>query len=355
MHITRLEAWPVHLKLSEPYTIAYETIESTTNVFVRLHTNGPLVGHGVAAPDLPITRETPADVLSALDDIAEPLLIGQDPTRPALLYDRLRQALGWRPSTLAALDLALLDLLGQAAGLPLWKLLGGARECIRTSMTIGILDEQATLAEARRWLAHGFRSLKLKGGLDVQSDIARVRKVRELAGAEVELAFDANQGYSVDDALAFAHGCDEAGLAYIEQPTPAASFALLARVRKSSRAPIMADESLTTPQEAFALAATKSVSLFNVKLQKVGGIQRALAIDGIASAEGIGLMVGCLDECALSIAAGLHFALARPGVRFADLDSHFALLDDPTAGAVIFRDGCLYPGDHPGLAVPGFA
>ncbi len=349
MHITRLETWTVPLVLSDPYTIAYEVVESTTNVFVRLHTEGPLVGHGVASPDLHVTRETPEEVEAALTGLAAPLIVGQDPTRPAVLYGRLREALGFRPSTLAALDVAILDLFGQAAGLPLWKLLGGERESIRTSVTIGILDEQATIEEARRWLKYGFRSLKLKGGLDVQNDITRVRKVRELAGPAVELSFDANQGYSVAEALAFVRGCESVGLAYVEQPTPKETPSLLADVQNQTQTPIMADESVSTPEEAFKLAAANCVQCINVKLQKVGGIQPALTIDGIATGAGIGLMVGCLDECALSIAAGLHFALARPNVWFADLDSHFALADDPTAGAVIFRDGCLYPREGPGV------
>jgi L-alanine-DL-glutamate epimerase-like enolase superfamily enzyme len=349
MHITRIEAWPVHLKC-EPYTIAYETVESTTNVFVRLHTNGPLVGYGVAAPDLPVTGETPEDVLTALGQ-AEAILKGQGVERPAQLYRGLRDGLGWKPSTLAALDMAVLDLHSQIADMPLWKLLGGARDRILTSVTIGILDEKSTIEETQRWLARGFRSIKLKGGLNVQSDITRVHKVRETIGPDVELSFDANQGYSVSDALTFVRACDTAGLAYVEQPTPRKSVSDLVAVQRDSQIPIMADESLKTPQDAHELAGR--IPLFNVKLQKVGGIQAALMIDALAIAWGVTLMVGCLDECALSVAAGLHFALGRPSVCFADLDSHFTLLDDPTAGAVVFRDGYLYPGERRGLSPPG--
>ncbi len=344
MRITRVEAWPVSLRLSEPYTIAYETVEATTNVFVRLHTDTPHVGLGCAAPDVPVTGEMPGDVLAALESSAS-LLVGEDPTRYALVLGRVRQAIGFRPSTLAALDMALFDLLGKLAGLPLWKLLGGARDSILTSITIGILDEQATVAEARRWLAWGFRSLKLKGGLDVEGDLSRIAKVLEAVGPEVELSFDANQGYSGEDALTFVRRCGR--LAYIEQPTARDAPVLLAEVQQHSAIPIMADESVTTPEQALALAG--AVRLFNVKLQKVGGIQAALALDGIAAGAGVGLMVGCLDECALAIAAGLHFALGRPGVRFADLDSHLSLLDDPTAGVVTVRDGRLVPNDLPGL------
>jgi L-alanine-DL-glutamate epimerase-like enolase superfamily enzyme len=350
MHITRIEAWPVRMPLSEPYTIAYETVDSTVNIFLRLHTDTQHVGLGCAAPDPYITGETPDDVLAALDQ-AGPALAGLDPTRPAAIYARLRQVLGKCPSTLAALDMAVLDLLGKVCGLPIWRLLGGARESIRASMTIGIMDEKDTLAEARRWLSQGFTFLKLKGGLDPAGDAARARKVRELVGAHVWLALDANGGYTVQQSLAFLEAAAAADLVFLEQPTPREHPGWLGEVQRRSAVPVMADEALTTPRQALELAGAAQVKLFNIKLQKVGGIHPGLMIDAVGDSAGIGVMVGCLDESALAIAAGLHFALARPNVVYADLDAHFVLIGDPANGAVICREGFLYPSDAPGLGV----
>ena len=216
-------------------------------------------------------------------------------------------------------------------------------------MTIGILGERDTVAEARRWTAEGFAFLKLKGGLDPAADVARTLKVRETVGREVRLAFDANGGYTVEQSRAFVAGTTSAGLEFLEQPTPREHPEWLSEVQQSTPLPIMVDECLTTPRQALGLA--RCVRLFNIKLMKVGGIHPALVIDGVAESAGVGVMVGCLDESALAIAAGLHFALARPSVRYADLDAHFALVGDPAAGAVIVRDGFLYPNAGPGLGV----
>lgn len=350
MRIRNVEAWRVDLALSEPYEIAYETISSAPQVFLRLTTDS-LVGYGCAAPDLEVTGEDAGSVLHFLSEVAEPVLRGADALRPARILEQLRQPAVDSSSALAAVDMALHDLLGKAAGIPLWRLLGGYRDRMRTSVTVGILPIEETVLKSRSYVESGFRCLKLKGGRDPELDAARVLAVRKAVGPAIGLRFDANQGYSVGDSQRFVEATRSAKLEVLEQPTPRGEPDLLGRVTESVHLPVMADESLMTLRDAFRIARRDLADMVNVKLMKVGGIAEALAVNSVARSARLEVMVGCMDESELAIAAGLHFALARPNVVYADLDGHLDLIGDPAAGTVILRGGTLFPSDRPGLGL----
>jgi L-alanine-DL-glutamate epimerase-like enolase superfamily enzyme len=351
MKITGVDCWSMRFPLAEPYTISYEEVEETTNVFLRIETDAGLIGLGCAAPDEAVTGESPRSVETAIRDTVEPAVHGSDPLRLEMIMERLRRPLAGNPSARAAVDMALYDILGKRAGLPVWKLLGGFRDRIRTSVTVGILPVRDTVARAADWFRQGFTCLKIKGGLDPEADAERLLAVREELGPKVELRFDANQGYTVEQTLELVRRTKRAHLQLIEQPTPRGRPELMATISRQVPIPVMADESLMDLRDAFRLAKNGLVDMVNIKLMKVGGIAEALHINAVSRAAGLEVMIGCMDESALAIAAGLHFALARPNVVFADLDGHFDLMGDPARYGVHLRDGQLLPSGRPGLGV----
>ncbi|MBW1880042.1 MAG: dipeptide epimerase [Deltaproteobacteria bacterium] len=350
MRIERVEWVRVEMGLREPYTIAYETVDHAENLFVQVVTDGPYLGFGCAAPDSWVTGET-YDAAAATLGAVSGALVGADPLRRARVLHALAPMLQESPSVAAAIDMALLDLLGKVAVLPVWRLLGGFRRSMPTSGTVFIGQPDRMVTAARRFVEEGFSAIKLKGGRDPEGDAEMVRRVRAAVGKKVALRFDANQGYTAEQAFAFLAAVEDLGLELFEQPTHRGEGVALHRVTQRASMAVMADESLLDLADAFRLARGELVDMINIKLMKVGGIEAALAVNAVARAAGLEAMVGCVDESALSIAAGLHLALARPNVEYADLDGHLDLLDDPGAGAVRLESGVLYPTDAPGLGL----
>ena len=354
MRILRVDVEVLPLTLREPYTIATETVHEATNVVVRLITDGPHVGLGIAAPEETVTGEDLAHCLSALRDVATPALLGEDALRRTQIIERIRGPLHDAPAARAAVDMALYDLLGKAARQPVWRLLGGFRTHMATSVTIFILPIPETVRRAQAFAAEGFHAIKLKGGLDVDEDIARINAVRAAVGPKMDLRYDANQGYTAAEAERFFIETRHVGLSLFEQPTPADALKAMRQVVGAVSTPVMADESVLCLADAFLFARKDAMDMVNLKLAKVGGLDEAAMMNGVARAAGIEVMVGCMDEAALSIASGLAFACSRRNVELADLDGHLDFTDDPTAGAVHLEDGCLWPSDAPGFGVVDF-
>lgn len=353
MRIRAVEVERLGLRLAEPYTIAYETVSSVDNLLVRLVLERGIVALGIAAPDAGVTGET-LEASEAALAVAADRILGMDASRRMHVLDAAAPHLRGCPAACAALDQALFDGLAKRAGLPAWKLLGGFRSSMPTSVTLFLAPPDEVVERAVAFRAQGFSLLKLKGGDAVELDVERILRVRQAVGPDVQLLFDANQGYSAEQIRTLYDQVRDAGLSVIEQPTrPSPRSERLRKVTDALPIPVMADESLLDLGDALHLVRGEAVDMVNIKLAKVGGLDQALLINGVARAGGLEVMVGCMDECALSIAAGLAFALSRPNVEYADLDGHLDLLDDPTTAAVRLQDGVLYPSLEPGFGIAG--
>ena len=348
MKITNISYERLDLKLSIPYTIAYETIDNTVNFILKVETDSTIVGYGCAAPDKIVTGEHPIDVEKALKNTIVPYLKDKDPFTYASILMELKYMLGKKSASLNMVDMALHDIISKKADVPLYKYLGGYRKYIPTSRTIGILPLEETLLQAEEFVKKGFSILKIKGGNSLEEDIEKMTLLHERF-PQVTFRFDGNQGYSVVDSVAFVKATSQIGIEIFEQPTKLEEEERLGQVMNQVDIPVMADESLKTLTDVFRLAQNERVDMLNIKLMKVGGILEGMHINSVAKSAGLETMIGCNDECALGISAGLHFALSRPNIHFADLDGHLDVLDDPFTKLFDLKKGVLYPSEASGL------
>jgi len=349
MRIVESEVWRTDFVLREPYTIAYGTYDAATNFFVRLRDDDGQEGFGCAAPAAEVTGETVPACGAALGELCAALEAGAE--------DPVASARTPTPAAAAALDMALHDLRARSLGVPVYAMLGGKHGSLPTSITIGIGDLEETRAQGRRYADAGFRALKVKGGRDARLDTERMLALRADLGENMELRFDANEGYSAKDAETFIRASSRARITVLEQPTKRGDAAALARVRMAldalpaPRPSLLADEDAMGVNSVASLVAAGLVDGVVVKLMKCGGISAALEIDSLAAGAGMRNMVSCMDESALAIAAGLHYALAAQHCDWIDLDGHLDLLDDPTSPAIHLLEGRLEPAAEPGFGV----
>jgi L-alanine-DL-glutamate epimerase-like enolase superfamily enzyme len=326
----------VSLRLAETFVIARESQDVAEVVQVELRHDG-VSGFGEAAP---IERydESAASALAFVESSGE--LLGDDPFALEAIGARLAERPGEQAAK-AALDAALHDLCGKVLGVPVWRLLGLPRDGPPTSWTLGIGDPDETARKAER--ARGrFRRLKLKLGGGDGLDVERVRAVR--AVTDVPLQVDVNEYWSLDEALDALPRLAELGVEYCEQPLPAGD-AGGAELKRRSPIPIFLDEDCHTLADVAACA--EVAHGVNIKLAKSGGIREAVRMAHAARALGLGVMLGCMVESGLGIAAGAHVASLCDHV---DLDGNLLLAEDPWPGVELV-DGVQLPSERPGLGV----
>ena len=317
MKITRLETLPVHVPLRKGMMTKTAHGEHVLSKYVllRVHTDEGLVGLGEATVDPRWTGETPESAIAVIHRLFEPVLTGRDPRNITSLRAAMDFAAKQNPFTKAAVEMALWDLASKAAGVPVCQLLGGAvRERIAIKMVVGAFDTPRALKLAEQFLSQGFRTIKVKVGLDPAADVDRVRAVRELAGPNVPIGIDANCGWSPSVARSALRRMEPYELLFAEQPIPPGDPSALARLRTATSASIMADESVFTLADAWLLARAYAADVLSVYPGKHGGIAGTVEIVHLAQAAGIACCIGSNLELGVGSAAMLHVAAAMPGI-----------------------------------------
>jgi L-alanine-DL-glutamate epimerase-like enolase superfamily enzyme len=322
----------VTLELAETFVISRESAETADVVQIEIR-HGGASGFGEAAP---IDRydESAESALAWLDGLE----LGDDPWALDEIHARLPAG---EQAARSAVDAALHDLCGKLAGVPAWKMLGLRREGPPTSFTVwlGDPDDMARRAEKA---AGRFRRLKLKLGGRDGLDVERVRAVRGVTG--VPLQVDVNEYWMLEEALDALPQLAQLGVQYCEQPLPAADPGG-AELRRRSALPIYVDEDCHTLAHVADCAGIAHG--ITIKLAKSGGIREAVRMAHAARALGLGVMLGCMIESGLGIAAGAQIASLCDHV---DLDGNLLLARDPWHGVELV-DGVQLPAEAPGLGV----
>jgi len=351
MGIQSIEAYPVVLRYREPFRIAPTTTVETHNIIVKVITDFKIVGIGESSPSKRVTKETPQTVIETLDKIA-PHLLGMCPLRIEQVNETMDELVSENTSAKAAIDIALHDILGKAARKPLFKLIGGFREDILTDLTLSIKEPKEMAKDAVKAVKKGFTALKVKVGVNPTKDFERIRRIREAVGSEIAIRIDANQGWTVKEAIAILNKLEPLKIEFVEQPVKADDIPGLAEITESSPIPVMADESVHTPEDALHLIKEKAAHMINIKLMKSGGILKARKIVAIAEAANVPCMIGCMGESAVGITAGVHLASALKNIRYADLDSDILIADKLVfKGSPALKASKRVPSMKPGLGI----
>lgn len=351
MKITDYSCRRLTMRLKKPIRVALGEISCGDTVLLRLDTDTGLSGYGEGSGVPFVTGEDCGDVLSGVEKLAE-AAIGRSPFEPGAIHAAMDAAFTGRSAAKAAIDMALYDLMARAAGLPLYRFLGGSCPAVETDKTITLAAPREMAAEAAELARRGFRHIKIKAGEDPETDIEAVRLIREAAGPEVELKLDANQGWDVRTTQRVMRALGDCGISALEQPLPAADLCGMSRLRGTLGLPLMADESCFGPGDAANILRCGAADLINIKLMKSGGLYKARRINAVAEAFGAACMLGCMTESRIGISAAASLAAAERNIRWADLDSAMFFEDSREISG-----GCVYDGawirlsEEPGLGV----
>lgn len=341
----------VRLRLAEPLRISRSTTTARDAVRLSIEHEG-LHGHGETVTSVYYGLDT-AGVTHWLDRCGRTLARFADPESAlAAVSDQAAGgaggpvAPGTPPAVTAAVESALLDLVGKRAGTPVHSLLGTATApAAATARTIGITSPGHAATLAARLAGEGFTVIKLKAGSpDPEDDVARVHAVRA-AAPPVRLLLDPNGGWSGAAAPTLLGRFAELGVEAVEQPVAPGDPEALARLAARSPLPVIADEDAVGIEDARRLAGR--VHGINVKLAKCGGVSAALRIARLIDGSSTALMLGCLTASSLGIAPAVHLA---DRARWTDLDGHLLLAHDPWTG-IGGADGTVRVSSHPGLGV----
>jgi L-alanine-DL-glutamate epimerase-like enolase superfamily enzyme len=306
------------------FHIAHSSNTTTENILVKLLYDNGIVGIGEASPSFRVNGEV-SSVLPGYQEPLREMLIGMDGRKYAVIFENVEFLSKTSPSLKAAVQYAALDAFSKYYNTTVYEILGGKKEYVETDYTVSIGTIEESTKEAKELLKRGFKTIKVKVGEDVKTDIERMRAIAEVA-PDTEFIIDANTGYTPKQAVYFADALyrDRIPVLVFEQPTKVNDIEGLKFVRYNSKFPVAADESAKNRNDAYKLIKENAVDFINIKLMKTG-ITDALGIIELARTASVKLMIGCMAESSIGISQSIHLAVGTGAFTYHDLDSHMLL------------------------------
>jgi o-succinylbenzoate synthase len=353
MKIAKIEAIAVSLPMVKPVKMSFEEVRRAENLIVQLHTDDGIIGWGEAASAPTMTGETVESMVAAVRYLA-PLLLQMDAADIAAVTVQADRYLHGNNSAKAAIEMALHDALGRATGKPVYELIGGKRrERVPLLRLIGTGSAAGDLEEIRRKKSAGYVAFKIKVGVaSPEVDAARSRELCAALDAGMLVCADANQGWSVAQAVSYVQAMQDTRLAYFEQPVAGDDLAGMAAVARASRIRVGCDEGLHSLDDLRRHHEAGAAHGGSLKTIKLGGIRRVQ--EAAMLCETLGMKVNLaskISESSIGTAAILHLAAAIPSVDWGvSLTSEY-LAQDVVKIPLAATDGHMTVPAGPGLGI----
>ncbi len=357
MTIVEVTSRRMTVPLHTPFVTALRRTETLETTVVEVVDADGHRGFGEAPQVWRVTGESLASAAACLSGPLADVVRGRNPDDLVPLLQGVQAAVVGNHGAKAAMDGALHDLAAQRAGLSLPRFLGTTTHRVATDVTVSAGEVAALGATAQLRVADGFTVLKLKVGTDAATDVERIQAVRRAVGPDVRLRVDANQGWTVKEAIRAIRMLEDAevDLEFIEQPVAAADRAGMARVTAAVDTPVMADESVFGVRDLAEVISLGAADLVNVKLAKCGGLHVAKTLLGLADAHGVGTIVGSMMEGPIGVGTAAALVAAHGTTYVSDLDAAWWAEASPVHGGARYEDGTIVLPDSPGLGIGGVA
>jgi len=346
MRVTQVEVTVVEVPQTAPlapYRSHLRSSSTTQSAIIRVDTDDGLTGWGEHNVNF-----LPGISARRMQRDAAAWLVGRDPQN----INGFHQQCPLETRLKSGIELALWDISGQVAGLPVAVLLGGiVRPMVEVAACMGIQTYQRAGEMARWYVEQGFGTLKTKAGADMHEDLEMVRGIRDAVGDRLKLRIDPNRAYSPQQALELAKRLEPYRLEYFEQPIPAEPLADAAWLRRQTTTPIALNESVTEPASVLAILEANAAAFILPDTHTAGGILPCVTIGRICESAGIPCIMHCGHDLGPKTAAMLHVAAACPAYSLANDTTYYGLEDDVITERLLIRSGTMAVPVAPGLGI----